>query len=63
MKNKAKILDKKIQKLPESEQKVVKEYFEKRPEKIYGVQRSLIKGFADLPIFRSDAQEKQQDLF
>jgi hypothetical protein len=63
MKNKAKELDRRIKDLIGSEQKAVREYFEKRPEKIFGVQRSLLKGFSDLPIFQGSSEEQQQDLF
>jgi uncharacterized protein (DUF1810 family) len=63
MKNKATHKAKVIALLPEREQKAVNEYFKKHPEKIWGEQKSLIKGHSDLPLFRAASDEKQQDLF
>jgi hypothetical protein len=63
MKNKAVELKKKIESLPKSEQASVWSYYQKRPERIFGVQKSLLKGFSDLPIFQGSSEEQQQDLF
>lgn len=63
MKNKAKQLKKKIESLPKEIKEDVQKYYNERPERIYGVQQSLLKGFSDLPLFASDAEQKQQNLF
>jgi uncharacterized protein (DUF1810 family) len=63
MKNKAAKKAKVIAVLPKAEQEIVKEYFQKNPEKIWGEQKSLLKGHSDLPLFRAASDEKQQDLF
>ena len=63
MRNKAKKLARKIEKLPSAEQKAVEDYFKKNPEKIYVVQKSLKLGYSDLPIFQAQTEENQQKLF
>jgi len=63
MKNKAKHKAKIIALLPEVEQVAVKAYFKKHPDKVWGEQRSLLKGHSDLPLFSAASDEKQQDLF
>jgi hypothetical protein len=61
MKNKAKLIEKKINELPKQEQQVLREYFEQDPKRVFGVQKSLLKGFSDLPLFGES--QKQQELF
>ncbi|MGR3809594.1 hypothetical protein [Jiulongibacter sp. NS-SX5] len=63
MKSKILKLHGKIEALPEHEKEVVIEYFKKNPGKVWGEQRSLLKGHSDLPLFRAEAEENQQKLF
>lgn len=63
MKNKVLKLAKKIESLSASQQEAVTDYFKKHPEKVWGEQKSLLKGYSDLPLFSAAAEEKQQKLF
>lgn len=63
MTSKAKKLAKRIELLSAHEQEVVKGYFKSNPEKVWGEQKSLLKGHSDLPLFRSVEEQKQTNLF
>ena len=54
---------KKLKKLPVMEQKVILEQVRKQPEMLIGEQKSLFKGFGDLPLFASAEERKQTKLF
>lgn len=60
---KIKDLKKKLDKLPVAEQKEIIEQIKERPEMIFGVQKSLLKGFSDLPLFKSASDAQQTNLF
>ena len=63
MKQKIKKLTKKVGKLPEDQQRLVKEYYNEKPWAIMGEQRSLFKNCTDFPLFSQSEEEKQLGLF
>jgi hypothetical protein len=60
---KTKDFKKKLEKLPVEQQKEIIEQIKERPNMIFGVQKSLLKGFSDLPLFKSASDARQTDLF
>ena len=63
MKSKIKKITKQIEKLPEAEQELVKQYYKEKPMALLGVQRSLFKNCTDFPLFAQGQEEKQTSLF
>lgn len=63
MKNKAKKIMNEIERLDGPEKDLVLQYYQEKPERIYGVQQSLLKWHSDLPLFSTAASEQQTDLF
>jgi hypothetical protein len=60
---KTKDFKKKLEKLAVDQQKEIIEQIKERPNMIFGVQKSLLKGFSDLPLFKSASDARQKDLF
>lgn len=63
MNQKIKKLAKKVEKLPEDQQRLVKEYYKDKPWTVVGEQRSLFKNCSDFPLFSQPEEEKQLGLF
>jgi hypothetical protein len=60
---KTKDFKKKLEKLPVEQQKEIIEQIKERPDMVFGVQKSLLKGFSDLPLFKSASDAQQTNLF
>lgn len=56
-------LKKEIKKLPLKEQNQILEQIKERPNMFFGIQKSLLKGFSDLPLFKSVSEDQQTNLF
>ena len=56
-------LEAKILKLPVPEALEARLYFKRHPEAAIGVQKSLIKGVGDLPLFAAANEDAQKGLF
>jgi hypothetical protein len=63
MKNKAKAVMQKIELADGLTKTILLKYYQENPQRIYGVQKSLLKGHSDMPLFASSSEEKQAELF
>ena len=63
MKNKAKAVMQKIELADGPTKTILLKYYQEKPSRIFGVQKSLLKGHSDMPLFAASAEEKQAELF
>jgi hypothetical protein len=63
MKNKLKAVMRKIELADGPTKTILLNYYQEKPERIYGLQKSLLKGHSDMPLFAASAEEKQVELF